>query len=285
MAADLTIGEFSRITHLSVKTLRRYHEAGLLPPARVDTQTGYRYYTVDQVPAAQVIHRFRELDMPLREVGELLAMADPDARAAVIAQHLQRVEEHLDQTKSAVTALRRLLDPAPGPLQVRRRQTEATTVAAVRGVVDRHDVLQWYGDAMGELDSVLAAAGEAPTGPPGGLYDNELFSDERGAMVVYIPVNEPPATGAVEPFVIPSADLITTVHVGPHDDIDVTYGALGTYVKQHALEVAGPVREIYHVGPRDTTDSSRWRTEIGWPTFQTAADIARDNSPSQTLDP
>jgi len=64
------------------------------------------------------------------------------------------------------------------------------------------------------------------------------------------------------------------VHVGGHDDIDVTYGALGTYVKQHALEVAGPVREIYHVGPRDTADSAGWRTEIGWPTFQTVADPA-----------
>src|ERR1700682_6406982 len=44
MDTGLTIGEFSRITHLSIKTLRRYHEAGLLQPARVDRQTGYRYY-------------------------------------------------------------------------------------------------------------------------------------------------------------------------------------------------------------------------------------------------
>ncbi|MCU1463804.1 MAG: MerR family transcriptional regulator [Acidimicrobiales bacterium] len=272
MDTGLTIGEFSRITHLSIKTLRRYHEAGLLQPARVDRQTGYRYYILDQVPTAQVIHRFRELDMPLREVGELLAVTDPDARAAVIAQHLQRLENQLDQTKAAVVALRRLLDPQPAALRVQRWRTEATTVAAVRGVVDRTHILRWYAEAMQELDSVLAVAGEAPTGPPGGLYDNELFSDERGTMVVYIPVARPPRSGEVEPFVIPAAELTTTTHAGPHDDIDVTYGALGTYVKQQALEVAGPVREIYRLGPRDTTDSSRWRTEIGWPTFQTVAD-------------
>ena len=69
MAAALTIGEFSRITHLGIKTLRRYHEAGLLEPAHVDQHTGYRYYSLDQVPTAQVIHRFRELGMPVREVG------------------------------------------------------------------------------------------------------------------------------------------------------------------------------------------------------------------------
>jgi DNA-binding transcriptional MerR regulator len=192
MDVGLTIGEFSQITHLSIKTLRRYHDAGLLQPARVDSQTGYRYYSLDQVPAAQVIHRFRELGMPLREVGELLAVTDPDARAAVIAQHLQRLENQLDQTKAAVSALRRPLDPHPAALQVRRRRAEATTVAAVRGVADRTHILHWYAEAMGELDAVLAAAGASPTGPPGGLYDNELFGDERGTMVVYIPVAQPP---------------------------------------------------------------------------------------------
>src|SRR5687767_13080471 len=68
MGGALTIGEFARVTHLSVRTLRRYHDGGLLEPARVDPATGYRYYTSEQIPAAQVIHRLRELDMPLVEV-------------------------------------------------------------------------------------------------------------------------------------------------------------------------------------------------------------------------
>jgi DNA-binding transcriptional MerR regulator len=270
MAVALTIGEFSRITHLSIKALRRYHEAGILDPAHIDCQTGYRYYTLDQVPTAQVIHRFRELGMPVREVGELVAITDPGARAAIIAQHLERLESQLDRTHAAVVTLRRLLQPGPAPLEVHRRRTEAATVAAVRDVVDLSDVLAWYDSAMGELEAVLSAASAVRTGPPGGLYDNELFTEERGAVAVYIPVADPPVRGAVERFVIPATDLATTVHIGPHDDIDVTYAALGAYVSQQALEVAGPVREIYHLGPRETNDSSTWRTEIGWPVFQVA---------------
>jgi DNA-binding transcriptional MerR regulator len=50
----LAIGEFSRLTHLSVRTLRRYHDADLLVPATVDESTGYRYYGADQIPTAQV---------------------------------------------------------------------------------------------------------------------------------------------------------------------------------------------------------------------------------------
>jgi len=201
----------------------------------------------------------------------LVAVTDPDARATLIAQHLERLETQLDQTRAAVVSLRRLLQPDPAPLEVHRRRTEPTTVAAVRDVVNISDVLVWYDGAMREIDAVLSAAGVLGTGPPGGLYDNELFTEERGAVVVYIPIADPPAQGTVEPFIIAATDLATTVHVGPHDDIDVTYTALGTYVSQQALEVAGPVREIYHVGPRDSDDSSQWRTEIGWPIFETAA--------------
>lgn len=65
----LSIGEFATVTHLSVKTLRHYHEAGLLTPERVDPHSGYRYYSADQIPTAQVIRRFRDLDMPVPRSG------------------------------------------------------------------------------------------------------------------------------------------------------------------------------------------------------------------------
>jgi effector-binding domain-containing protein len=61
------------------------------------------------------------------------------------------------------------------------------------------------------------------------------------------------------------ADLAVTVHNGSHANVDQTYGAVGTYVAEHGLALAGPVRETYVVGRRDTADTSRWRTEISWP--------------------
>ena len=113
MSGVLAIGKFSRITHLSIKTLRRYHEAGLLEPATVDRHTGYRYYSLDQVPTAQVIHRFRELGMPVREVGELVAITDPHARAAIISQHLQRVDS--GSSRVAPETPRAQPSPSRGP--------------------------------------------------------------------------------------------------------------------------------------------------------------------------
>ena len=88
MSTSVTIGEFSRLTHLTVKTLRHYHEQGLLVPYAVDGASGYRRYSVDQVPDALLIGRLRRLDMPLAEVRRVLDSTDTAERDAAIADHL-----------------------------------------------------------------------------------------------------------------------------------------------------------------------------------------------------
>ena len=68
-------------------------------------------------------------------------------------------------------------------------------------------------------------------------------------------------------MVLPAVELAVVVHEGSHDDIDVTYGTLGTYVTEHEIGINGPVYERYLVGPPDSEDRATWRTEIGWPVF------------------
>ncbi|KWX66475.1 MerR family transcriptional regulator [Mycobacterium sp. NAZ190054] len=268
MRQGLTIGEFATITRLSVRTLRRYHEAGLLVPAWVDDHTGYRYYTAEQIPTAQVIHRLRQLDVPLAEVGSILSADDPRRRAEVISGHLRRLEAELDRTRAAVVSLQRLLHPEPADLRVELRSAPARTVAAISGIVAESDSLTWYDTAMAELDAAFGP--DEHTGPPGGRYDNALFTHGAGMFTVFRQVRNPRASGRIEVVELPQADLAVTVHAGPHDDIDVTYGRLGSWVVTHALAVDGPIHEIYSVGPRDTADPTEWRTEIGWPVFPLA---------------
>ena len=262
----LAIGEFSRLTHLSVRTLRRYHDADLLVPATVDDATGYRYYSADQIPTAQVIHRLRELDVPLPDVRRILRSSDPGTRSALVADHLRRLESELDRTRAAVVSLRRLLQPEPAPVHVELRAVAATSVAAVEEDVELDDVLSWYSGAMAELDAALTE----PTGAPGGLYDNSLFEAGQGHVLVYRPTAQPPRRGRVHPVTLPAVELAVATHVGGHDDIDVTYGQVGAWLVANALAVAGPIRETYLIGPRDTADPSAWRTEIGWPVFRVA---------------
>ncbi|MEA2618791.1 MAG: hypothetical protein QOE72_4574 [Chloroflexota bacterium] len=85
MTSTLTIGDFSRATHLGVKTLRHYHDIGLLEPVDVDADTGYRRYATEQIVTAQIIRRFRDLDMPLDDIHAVLDATDVETRNRVIA--------------------------------------------------------------------------------------------------------------------------------------------------------------------------------------------------------
>jgi effector-binding domain-containing protein len=75
--------------------------------------------------------------------------------------------------------------------------------------------------------------------------------------------------GRVTALVVPPGEFATNIHPGPDTGIDRAYGALATYVTQHALAVDGPIREYYLTGRHDTPDAAQWRTQICWPIFHT----------------
>jgi DNA-binding transcriptional MerR regulator len=267
MSATLAIGDFSRATHISVKMLRHYHEIGLLEPADVDATTGYRRYAPDQIGAAQVIRRFRDLDMPLDDIHAVLDAPDLETRNRVIAAHLARLETSLTRTQDAVASLRDLLEHPTDTASISHRHLPAAPAAAITETVEAAEALVWYRGALGELMATLAAQHLDPAGPAGGVFADELFAEERGEATIFIPCSEGVrAMGRVAPLVVPPADLAIIVHPGSHNGIDRAYGALGAYVTQHALAVNGPLREYYLVGPAEA-DDTRWRTEVGWPIF------------------
>jgi DNA-binding transcriptional MerR regulator len=272
MHPSLAIGDFARATHLSVKTLRHYHRIGLLEPAAIDPVTGYRRYTTDQIPTAQVIRRFRALDMPLDEIHAVLVAPDLGTRNERITAHLARLEASLARTQSAVASLRDLLQQPSPAAPVEHRSVAAAPAAAIRAIVDRSDALSWYQGALGELHATLAAQRVSAAGPAGGIFSDRLFSHERGEATIFLPVTcTVRQMGRVRSVVVPAAELATIVHAGPHTDIDRAYGAVATYVTQHALAVDGPIREYYRIGGHETPDEDAWRTEIGWPIFNTGA--------------
>jgi len=268
----LSIGDFSRATQMSVKMLRHYHQIGLLEPADVDQDTGYRRYTTDQIPAAQVIRRFRELQMPLDRIREVLHAPDPGTRNALIASHLDALQATLAETQTAVGSLRNLLDGAPASesMPVTHRTVEATPAAAISAPVTIGELVLWVGGALGELRAAVSAQDVIVAGPAAGIYDDDLFAHERGQATVFIPyVGELETVGRVQRTVIPAAELATVTHHGPLAGIDLAYGALAAHVASHELRVDGPIREYYTVTGTDTPDSSAWRTEVGLPIFNT----------------
>ena len=271
MHVRLAIGDFSRMTHLSVKALRHYHDVGLLEPAEIDPSSGYRFYEPSQLSVAQVIRRFRDLDMSLDEIRAMLAAPDVATRNKVIVAHLQRMESQLAVTQAAVSSLRSLVERPAAPLAVAHRSASPLRALAITERVTAADAEAWWLGAFTELDAALRTAAVEPAGPRGALYPAELFAEEVGDIVAFVPV---PAnvTGSGRTLMteIAAAELAVAVHHGAFADLDQTYSALGVYVAQREIGIAGPIRELYLVTPFDTSDETQHVTEVCWPVFRTA---------------
>jgi DNA-binding transcriptional MerR regulator len=269
MQSRITIGDFSRAAHLSVKALRHYHETGLLEPSEVDPGNGYRYYSEDQIPLAQVIRRLRSLQMPVSEVKAVLVAPDAAGRNRLIVEHLDRLEADLDQTRAAVGELRDLLERPEAPRAVEHRSVAPTPAIGIHETVEREDILVWWQGALGELQATVRAQRVEQTGPSGGLYAGEIFQFGRGEATVFIPVEGPVReVGRVATFTVPAAELAIVCHHGALGNVDLSYGELGAYVMRHEIGVDGPLRENYLRGFLDSDDPTTWETEIGWPIFR-----------------
>lgn len=271
MSTLLSIGDFSRMTFLSVKALRHYHEVGLLPPAEIDADTGYRRYEVAQVPTAQAIRRLRELGMPVDEVRVVIDAPDVDARNTAISAHLRRMEGELDRTRATVKSLRMLLDQSlPPEIAVEYRVIGPAETLAMSAEVSSAEMFDWLAAALDELRSALQKSGARRAGPDAALYSSELLEEEFGEIIAVIPFESTarPVVG-IEKLLLPRVEYAVAVHAGSVDDIDRTYAALGTVVAERAIGVQGPIREDYVIGALDTSDETEHRTQISWPVFQT----------------
>ena len=274
MSVLVPIGDFSRMTHLSVKALRFYHDQGLLEPARIDEASGYRYYDPGQVPLAQVIRRFRDLGMPLDQVRTVLRAPDVETRTKEIIAHLTAMEAKLAELQMSVSSLRALLEGPQVRPEVEFRSIPVTRALAVRGTVAVQDAWAWGTDAFGELYGRIEQAGQAPAGPGGALFPAGFFEVHQAELTAFVPVDGPVPESLVsggsraELVTVPGVEAAVMLHASSPADSDQTYGALGTVVAERAIGVEGPIREYYLVP--FTEPVSRHRTEICWPVFQTA---------------
>jgi DNA-binding transcriptional MerR regulator/effector-binding domain-containing protein len=265
MAELLSIGAFSRMTFLTVKALRHYHDEGLLEPASVDPHTGYRSYRPEQVATARLIRRLRDLELPVDEVREVLAAPDDATRNDVIVAHLDRMSRQLQETQETVESLRRMLSGAEEELAVSEREDPRLTTLAISGTVSGDDALGWWLEAFTELHRALKVGSLVRTGPDGALFPTEFFTDGIGELVVFVPVESvgSPA-GRVAALELPGERLAVTTYDGPMIDLDSAYSAVGRAVTERARSADGPVRERYHpLGDED--DLLNHRTEVGWP--------------------
>jgi DNA-binding transcriptional MerR regulator len=266
----LRIGDFSRASSLSVKALRAYHESGLLEPAEVDPQTGYRSYSAAQLTDAAVIRRLRQLDVPLEAIRAVLDARDPAVTRKVLSEHGAVLEARRAAMQRAIEELYVAVHAPTLHTPVHRRGEAARTILATSGTVSDAEWSPFLERSFQLLREAAAAGDAVVAGPFGGCYPT-LVDDDAQEVVAFLPVVSAPllspalrAAGA-RVDELPATDVAVIVHYGGYDDMADTYRNLGAWVAEHAEPRDLPVRELYLVGPADTDDPVEFRTELCWP--------------------
>lgn len=268
----LSIGRFSQVCRLSVRTLRRYDADELLVPALVDAATGRRYYSPAQVGEAQLIRLLRDLDVPLAEVSGLLGTRDPQAARAALAVHRERLAGMLARQQTVLGELDSLLaDPEPvtRAVVVRRSLPEQLAVS-VRTSTTLAGLPAAFGAALGRVERLLHVQAGRRNGPTFAVYHGEGFDPEQLDVEVAVPVaGRIPVDAGVALRLLPGVDAVATVHAGPYEQIGAAYRAVAIWAADHGCVLGDQPREIYVVGP-DRAGPAGLRTEVVWPLAEQA---------------
>jgi DNA-binding transcriptional MerR regulator len=270
------IGEFSKLVQIPVATLRYYDEIGLLRPVKVDTFTGYRYYSASQLPVVHRIMALKGLGFSLEQIGAALADGvTPEEmrgmlrlRHAQISQQLAETQLQLDEVEARLQQIEREEQPA---YEVVLKHVEPLLVASVRTILPTHGAVgalfrEVY-EALGEY--VTKALGPHP-GEPGTTlvlwYDTEFKEQDVDGAAAFIVRCRVPDSGRMKVHELPAATMAATVHHGPYNTIGDAHEAVITWIEANGYRIAGPDRELnlYNKPPIRRDDAS-YVTEIQYP--------------------
>ncbi len=247
----LSVGDFSKVTGLPVKTLHFYHEKGILVPARIDESTGYRYYDDAAVERARIILALREMEFSLQDIQEILSQAEDDAdllsrlelQKVRIAQRMNREREivrALEQVIASERAARETVTTAA--FRVEEKSLPEVLIASVR-------IRAKYSDCGKGFAKVARALGRHISGKPFCLYYDAEYREDDADLETCFPIRKEVRAEGVTVRSLRGGRFLTLLHRGPYPQLGRSYQKLLRSVEERGVVVGLPTREVYLKGP------------------------------------
>ena len=258
------IGMFAAMNHVTVKTLRFYEEQGLLMPALIHPETGYRYYTLSQMAVLHQITALKLAGFTLEEIARIHSGADEEAvllkkkaellaRIADLTRQIAVVDGYLSKQKNGLSA----------PVLV--KTIPETTVALMRIRLESYDGLF---DRMPEMGALMEKAG-CTCALPEYCFTNYLEPGYKDADILVeiceSVVEAKKETGDLRFRTLPAIQAACVFHKGSYRTFSESYETVLRYIEENGYEIAGEIRESYIDGVWNKDDESEWLSEIQVP--------------------
>ncbi len=267
----IKIGFFSKLSQVPVKTLRYYDEIGLLKPIGIDSFTGYRYYSVTQLPRLHRILALKDLGLSLDQISQLLADDLPaEQLRGMLRMKQMKIREKMQQEEEKLARVAARLKQIEQESKMSDYDVVIKTVDDVR-IASVRDVIPSYpaqGQLWGELESTLAQKQIKPIAPCFTLYHSDEPEIDAEVCEPVAERNMPDDETRVKIRELPGTEVAALIHRGPYATLSTAYEALVKWIEENGYRIAGsPYREIYLKPPAEEGDQQDGETitEIQFP--------------------
>jgi DNA-binding transcriptional MerR regulator/effector-binding domain-containing protein len=244
----LSIGEFSRVTQLSVKALRLYHEKGILVPGSVNLRSKYRYYGSREVERARVLRQLQRMGFSLGEIKEIFNGCQDDAQIATfVRKKLEEIDLSIRKYKGMQADLRMFLDSIEEEKVILKTNIESEVIPEILigGVRFRGK----YSEVGARFAALFKAAGRWAVGKPFSLYYDGEYKEEDADIEACLEVKKEIRKPGIACRRLPGGKALTLLHYGPYEELGRSYQRLYEECREKNLEIVLPSREQYLKGP------------------------------------
>jgi DNA-binding transcriptional MerR regulator len=246
-----SIGEFSKITGLTIKTIRFYHEKELLIPSCVDPDSGYRYYDHSNVEKAHIVTHFRNMEFSVNEIKEILDNYNDQADILdYLEQHKSTIEAKIKKYKNIMFSVDRIITnereaimaAEESGFEVEEKTLEPTLIAGIR-------MQGKYSDCGKGFAQIGKRFGRYIRGKAFCLYYDSEYRPDDANFEACMPISKAKEVDGISVRELSGTKCISLLHKGPYDELGRSYAIILEYAKSNGFEIIMPTREVYLKGP------------------------------------
>ena len=267
----LKIGEFSKLSRISIRLLRQYDESGLLIPEAVDPFTGYRYYSEYQLPTANRITALKDMGFTKNAISEVLdCYGDPASlerclrlKRAEAASSLEEAEQRLRLLDTALERLRK--DEAKMKYDVTVKTVPERTVASVRQIIPSYDQEGYLWGLFCQETARMNIQDGDPVLCSAVFHDGEYKESDVDVEIQKTVKGTYPDTEHVKFKTVPAVQVASATLRGSYGRMTEVSEAVAAWVRENGWVFDGPMFNIYHIGPYQTRNPEEFLTEVCYP--------------------
>lgn len=245
-----SIGEFSKMTSLSIKSLRLYHEKELLVPAEVDQFTSYRYYNEANYERAKSIKMLKSFDFTLAEVKEILDDCDDETellpqlekKLTEIQDRIQRYHEISRSIESIINYERESAMQSNMEFQIEEKELETILIAGYR-------MKGKYQDIGKGITRLYQKFGRNINGKSMALYYDGEYKEDDADFEASVPIRKGKDEEGISVRELKGGKCVSLIHKGPYETLGDSYKKIFAYINEKNYQTKLPTREVYLKAP------------------------------------